>query len=189
MNANGNTSNSSSVGVVASAPADCAPLPVETRQAFWVSWMLPSIADIFFLVLFALLGFTPISTTLLADADTGWHIRNGEIIMASHAVPRVDSFSYTRAGQPWYAWEWLYDVIIGAIHHVSGLNGVVLFTAFVLALTFALLFRFVLRRSGSFAVAAGLTLRRRRRPDPYAGQTARFELAFYLALGGSAVSF
>ena len=71
---------------------------------------------------------------------------------------KLTLFSYTRAGQPWYAWEWLYDLVIGAIHHVAGLNGVVLFTAVIIAGTFALLFRFVLRRSGSFAAAIALTL-------------------------------
>jgi len=120
--------------------------------------VLPSIADVFFLVLAGLLAFGPMSAGLLRDADTGWHIRNGEFILASHTVPRVDSFSYTRAGQPWYAWEWLYDAAIAAIHHAAGLNGVVLFSAVVIALTFALLFRFILRRSGSFVVAMLLTL-------------------------------
>ncbi len=52
----------------------------------------------------------------------------------------------------------LYDAVIAAIHHVAGLNGVVLFTAVVIASTFALLFRFVLRRSGSFVAALFLTL-------------------------------
>ncbi len=132
--------------------------PVKTPQAFWAPWVLPSIADVFFLVLLGLLGFSPMSKALLVDADTGWHIRNGEIILATRSVPHVDSFSYTRAGQPWYAWEWLYDALIGAIHHFAGLNGVVLFTALVIAVTFALLFRFVLRRSGSFAIAVLLTL-------------------------------
>jgi len=140
------------------AQTDCAAIPVETRQPSWVPWVLPSIADVFFMVLFGLLGFSPMSAFLLGDADTGWHIRNGELILATHSVPHVDPFSYTKAGQPWFAWEWLYDVGIAAIHHLSGLNGVVLFTAFVIAITFALLFRFVLRRSGSFAVASLLTL-------------------------------
>jgi hypothetical protein len=137
-----------------------APAPVcfERRQATWVRWVLPSIADVFFLVLTGILGFSPMSAALLGDADTGWHIRNGEFILATHSVPRTDSFSYTKAGQPWYAWEWLYDAVIGAIHHVAGLNGVVLFTAVVIAGTLALLFRFVLRRSGSFSVAVALTL-------------------------------
>jgi hypothetical protein len=113
---------------------------------------------VFFLVLTGILAFSPANSALLYDADTGWHIRNGEIILATHSVPRTDMFSYTKAGQPWYAWEWLYDAVIAAIHHVAGLNGVVLFTAIIIAATFALLFRFLLRRSGSFVVAVALTL-------------------------------
>ena len=121
-------------------------------------WVLPSFSDIFFLAFMGLLAFSPLSAGLLGDGDTGWHIRNGERIMATHAFPRTDPFSYTKQGEPWYAWEWLYDVIVAAIHHVAGLNGVVVFTAVVISLTFSLLFHFVLRRSGNLAVAAMLTL-------------------------------
>jgi hypothetical protein len=135
-----------------------AAISVEKKPVAWVRWVLPSIADIFFLVLLTFHAFSPMSAGLLGDSDTGWHIRNGEVILATHSVPRIDSFSYTRAGQPWYAWEWLYDAGIGAIHHFAGLNGVVLFTAAVIACTFALLFHFVFRRTGSFAVAVGLSL-------------------------------
>ena len=132
--------------------------PLEKAPAVWLRWVLPSFADVFFLVLLAILAFSPMSAGLLGDADTGWHIRNGEQILATHTIPRTDPFSYTKQGEPWYAWEWLYDVGIAAIHHVSGLNGVVLFTAAILSLTFALLFRLILRRSGNLAVAAFLTL-------------------------------
>ena len=130
----------------------------ESAPAVWLRWVLPSFADLFFLVLLGILAFSPMSAGLLGDADTGWHIRSGELILATHAIPRTDPFSYTRHGEPWYAWEWMYDVVIAAIHHVSGLNGVVLFTAAVISVTFALLFRFILRRSGNLAVAAFLTL-------------------------------
>ena len=133
-------------------------MTLEKAPAVWLRWVLPSFADLFFLVLIGMLGFSPISASLLRDADTGWHIRSGEQIMATHAIPRTDPFSYTRQGEPWCAWEWLYDVVIAAIHHVSGLNGVVLFTAVVISSTFALLFRFVLRRSGNLMVAGSLTL-------------------------------
>lgn len=146
----------SSATIVSSATPGT--ISVETQQRSWVWWLLPSIADVFFLVLLGMLGFSPLSKALLGDADTGWHIRNGEFILATRSVPHSDFFSYTRAGQPWYAWEWLYDAVIAAIHHVAGLNGVVLFTAVVIAGTFALLFHLVLRRSGSFAVALLLTL-------------------------------
>jgi hypothetical protein len=130
----------------------------ERAPALWLRWVLPSFTDLFFIVLLGLLAFSPLSAALLRDADTGWHIRSGEQILATRAFPRTDPFSYTRQGQPWYAWEWMYDVTIGAIHQVSGLNGVVLFTAVVICSTFALLFRFVLERSGNLVVAGSLTL-------------------------------
>jgi hypothetical protein len=133
-------------------------MTLERAPAVWLRWALPSFADLFFLVLLGILAFSPMSAGLLGDADTGWHIRSGEQILASHAIPRTDPFSYTKQGERWYAWEWMYDVVIAAIHHVSGLNGVVLFTAAVISVTFALLFRFLLRRSGNLAVAAFLTL-------------------------------
>ena len=133
-------------------------MTLESAPAAWLRWVLPSFADLFFLVLLGLLAFSPMSAGLLGDGDTGWHIRSGEQILATHAIPRTDPFSYTRHGEPWYAWEWMYDAVIAAIHHVSGLNGVVLFTAAVISFTFALLFRFILRRSRNLAVAAFLTL-------------------------------
>jgi hypothetical protein len=133
-------------------------MTLERAPARWLRWALPSFYDLFFLVLISILAFSPMSAGLLRDGDTGWHIRSGEQILLTHAIPRTDPFSYTRHGEPWYAWEWMYDVVIAAIHHVSGLNGVVLFTAAVISITFALLFRFILRRSGNLPVAVFLTL-------------------------------
>jgi hypothetical protein len=122
---------------------------------------MPSLADAFFVVVVYVLAFSPMAAGLLNDADTGWHIRNGEHILRTVSIPRTDYFSYTMAGHPWYAWEWFYDAIIGAIHIYTGLNGVTLFSALVIASTFALLFQLLLRRSGSVVfslVAAMLAL-------------------------------
>ena len=68
------------------------------------------------------------------------------------------SFSYTKAGQPWYAWEWLYDAGHRRDPPLRRSKWRRTFTAVIIAGTFALLFRFVLRRSGSFAAAIALTL-------------------------------
>jgi hypothetical protein len=95
--------------------------------------------------------------TLLGDGDTGWHLRTGEWILAHGRVPRSDIFSFTRSGQPWYAWEWLWDVLFGWLHLHAGMAAVVLASSLVLALTFALLFRLA-RRSSDALVALALTL-------------------------------
>jgi hypothetical protein len=61
-------------------------------------------------------------------------------------------------GQTWYAWEWLYDVLIAAIYQWLGLNGVVFFTAVVIAATFALVLRLALHRGSSLPVAVILLM-------------------------------
>ena len=118
----------------------------------------PSIGDLIFSALLLGLATGPLSVSLLGDGGTGWHIRTGEWIWANHAVPRVDLFSSTMQGKPWYAWEWLYDAIVGALHRWAGLNGVVLFTACVIALTFSLVFGRMRARGAQLPIAIVLLL-------------------------------
>lgn len=61
---------------------------------------------------------------LLRDSDTGWHIRNGEAIIAQHALPVSDSYSFSKPNQPWFAWEWGADVVMGAANRLGGLTAV-----------------------------------------------------------------
>lgn len=117
-----------------------------------LSVLLPSFTDLIFIVLLIAFSIGALAPRLLWDADIGWHIRNGQNILATRSVPRVDSFSATMNGRSWYAWEWLYDALIGWIHNVSGLNGVVFISALVIALTLAVVFRYTLRRGGSLPV-------------------------------------
>ena len=79
----------------------------------WMRWLIPSVGDLIFVALFGVLVFTNLSVRLLGDAGIGWHIRTGQLILATHSVPRIDPFSSSMCGQPWFAWEWLYDVIVG----------------------------------------------------------------------------
>jgi hypothetical protein len=119
---------------------------------------IPSIGDLIFSALLLGLATGPLSVSLLGDGGTGWHIRTGEWIWANHAIPRVDLFSSTMQGKPWYAWEWLYDAVVGALHGWGGLNGVVLFTAFVIALTFSLIFGRMRARGTQLPIAIVLLL-------------------------------
>jgi hypothetical protein len=127
----------------------------------WVRWVIPSVGDLIFLALVGVLVFTALSVRLLGDAGIGWHIRTGQIILATRAIPRVDPFSSVSSAtpaQPWFAWEWLYDVIVGGLESAAGLNGVVLFTAVVIAMVFAWTFGLLLRRGTNVFVAIILLL-------------------------------
>src|SRR5437868_12010303 len=97
-------------------------------------WLLPNfLAVVFAVTLFQVLFLSAGSPRLFHDSDTGWHVRNGEVILTSASVPRADRFSFTRNGQPWFAWEWLSDAMFGALHHVAGLPGVALIAALAIA--------------------------------------------------------
>src|SRR5512135_1855050 len=120
---------------------------------------LPSLADFAFLMpLVWLFARMEGAATLLSDGDTGWHLRTGEWILAHGRVPDRDIFSFTRAGQPWFAWEWLWDVIFGWLHLHLGMAAVLLASSAVLALTFALIFRLARWKSGDALAALLVTL-------------------------------
>jgi len=123
----------------------------------WVGWAMPSMTDLMFIAVVGVLVFTTLSVKLLNDAGIGWHVRTGQQILATRAVPRVDPFS-SRIQKPWIAWEWMYDVVVGRLESSTGLNGVVWLTSVVIAGTFAAMFQLLLRRGTNLLIALVLTL-------------------------------
>jgi hypothetical protein len=130
--------------------------PTQVRR--WHHFFAASAADVLFVTLLLALSGGTVGTLLLRDGDTGWHIRNGELILQAHAVTRFDPFSSTMGGLAWYDWEWLYDVLLAGVHHALGLNGVVFFTSALVASVFALVLHMALRRGGNVPISLGLVM-------------------------------
>jgi hypothetical protein len=128
--------------------------PARRNQNF-----LPSIADIVFLGIYFLLALSS-DERLLGDADTGYHIRAGELIIKNLKIPSFDIFSYWTPPLPWTLHEWLSEVIMALVHRASGLTGVVIFFAFVIALNCYLIFSLLLAKRGNilFATTACLLI-------------------------------
>lgn len=70
------------------------------------------------------------------DTDTWWHLRAGEWIWEQRAIPRVDVFSYTRAGTPWQYPGWLVELPVWGIYRAFGPGGLNLWTAAMVTLAF-----------------------------------------------------
>jgi hypothetical protein len=64
------------------------------------------------------------SKTIFNDGDVSWHIATGQWILAHHAIPRVDPFSFTWGGRPWVPIEWLAEVIFAAAYTIAHYAGV-----------------------------------------------------------------
>jgi hypothetical protein len=148
---------------------------------------LPSLADFAFLMpILYLFGRMDGAKTLLGDCDTGWHIRTGEWIIANGWVPVRDVFSFTKPGAPWFAWEWLSDVLFAKLNALGGLMAMVLFGALLLSITYTALFMLVRRKSNpivalmvTMVAAAASSIHWLARPHLF---TLFFLVIFYAAL-------
>ncbi|NEV80481.1 hypothetical protein DYI24_25935, partial [Rhodopseudomonas sp. BR0C11] len=113
--------------------------------------MLPLLVGTGVLVFLLLFG-----DSLLQDSDSYWQIETGRWILAHGTVPTVDSFSFSKAGEPWQSSSWLAQVIF-ALAMQAGWAGPVIVTALAVAAALAM-FTAYLERYASALVTATLAL-------------------------------
>ncbi len=87
-----------------------------------------------------LLGVFAMTARNVTDPDVWWHLKTGELIAEHKTVPRTDPFSYTRAGQPWVAHEWLTELGMYELQGIAGFAGLILIFAVFLTAAFFLLY-------------------------------------------------
>jgi hypothetical protein len=142
---------------------DTSPIQIWTApsavKAPWSIRLFPSLSDFaFILPVFILFVLLPGTKRLLTDGDTGWHIRAGEWILQHGTVPKTDIFSFTKPHDPWFAWEWAWDVAFAGIHRVAGLAGVAFVNACLLCFISVLLFRLIRRCCDNDLLSFAFTL-------------------------------
>ena len=97
------------------------------------------------------------SGALLGDSDTYWQIAVGQWIVDHHAMPRVDVYSFTKAGETWTSSSWLSQVLYATSYNLAGWTGPVVLAATCIAATFALLVQILGRRiPAAYAVAIAI---------------------------------
>lgn len=82
---------------------------------------------------------------VLHDPDIYLHVAVGRWIVAHHAVPHHDLFSYSMPGAPWVPHEWLAEVIMAVLRDGFGWAALVVMAAFCFALALVLLQRALMR--------------------------------------------
>jgi len=123
-------------------------------------WLMPSLTQWLWLMILLILLAQPWRTMMVAsDGDPCLHWRVGEYMLATGHIPiRIDVFSHTRYGQPIVSKEWLSELIFAVAGRLKGLYGLVVVAALLIATTFALLHRQLLRETGNHAVAIFVAL-------------------------------
>jgi hypothetical protein len=126
----------------------------------WGALLVPSFTEIFLIALLAWLFAAGAYgwSGLLSDGDAGWHIRTGEWVLAHGTVPHADLFSFSKPGEPWYAWEWGADVIFALLHRSFGLRGLAFFAGLLIVGSAGLLLGQLVWRKVNFFVALPVVL-------------------------------
>src|SRR5580704_14723316 len=122
-------------------------------------WLTPSLTQWLWLVILLILLAQPWRTMMVAsDGDANMHWRVGEYMLETGHILRNDVFSHTRLGQPIITKEWLSEIIFALAGRLAGLYGLVVVAALLIATTFALLHRHLVRETGNHAVAIFVAL-------------------------------
>ena len=100
------------------------PTPRSNRPRFTLAITTTQLlVAMLFVLMFAL------ATRVPADTDTWWHLRSGQLILNTHAVPYTDPFSLTKAGQPWIDQSWLAQIVMWLMYQIAGNAGLALFVS------------------------------------------------------------
>ncbi len=119
-------------------PAPAAPIATEpaaeTSSPPFVGARWPS-----FLVLGALtLVFLAVAIQKIYVPDIWWQMRMGQLVLES-GWPRVDTLSYTAAGNPWIEMRWIFGVLAYLLWKLGGAAALIIVQTILFAVVFTLL--------------------------------------------------
>lgn len=121
-----------------------------------VRFVMPKLEYILFLALFwAVAASGP--KLLNFDGDLPRHLLLGQLIRQSSSVPTTDTFSFRTEGAASIPHEWLSQVIFSISYDLLGLSGVVLLTALLVTIVWAVVFYEANRRANNLFVSLFIT--------------------------------
>lgn len=102
---------------------------------------LPALSLSRLVTIIAFLGVFVMAARVSMDTDTWWHLRAGQWMVEQRSLPWVDHFSYTRLGEPWEYPGWPMQILMFVIFRLLGPGGLNLWTALMVTLAMAFLWK------------------------------------------------
>jgi hypothetical protein len=93
---------------------------------------------------------------MFRDGDVTWHVASGNWIISHSRIPTVDPFSFSAAGHPWVATEWLAEIIYASAFNLAGYSGLATVVAAAIIALNAIIFFYLERRVSALALIATL---------------------------------
>lgn len=118
-----------------------APAAPPTRQ-----FAAPSIPAVVFVLLAVLVPILLQKPLLNSDGDLARHLGHGRYMLEHGELIRADPFSFTRPGAPFVGFEYGSQLVYAVAERIGGLPAVAVLAGLLIALTYALLTGFLLKR-------------------------------------------
>ena len=109
------------------------------------------IAAAAFFVLAAIAAVAPIRSY-----DYFWHLTTGRWIVEHHTIPQFDPLAIASAHVPWINGEWLYEIVLYALHGLGGDAGISILSAMLAAAIFAIGIFITTQDAGAALLIAGV---------------------------------
>ena len=106
----------------------------------------PSIPALTFITWWIVSAVVFAARMLNADGDMLRHIRHGTWMLEHRRLITADPFSFTRGGEPFVAFEYGSQLFYALVHRFGGIAAVAAAAGILIATSYALLARFLLRR-------------------------------------------
>jgi tetratricopeptide (TPR) repeat protein len=90
--------------------------------------------------------------------DIWWHLKTGQWILETGTIPVTDPFTFTTPGAAWTPHYWLSDVLFAAVFDVSGMEGLILFKALIVAGAFFIIYRLMIGQGINLLPAVALVM-------------------------------
>ena len=118
----------------------------------------PGVPDIIFCVIAPLTAITRTVKLTHSDGDLAAHIRMGDVIRTTGAIPGHSLSSFTASNEPMVAHAWLSEIIFSLLHAAGGLALISAVTGILVGFTHASVAMFLRKRGvdARWALAAGL---------------------------------
>ena len=98
----------------------------------------------------------------MSTVDLAYHVRAGELMLASSAVLETDPFTFTAFGEPWLNQQWGAGVLFALVQGAAGWGGLVLLRAVLVAAAVGLValgaMRWLGPRSAALVAIAGFVV-------------------------------
>jgi hypothetical protein len=93
-------------------------------------------------------------STMLA-IDLAYHVRAGDLILSTHSIPHLDTFTFTMDGSAWLDQQWGAQLLMASVHRAGGWASLSLLRAVLIGGSFGLIYR-ACRVRGAAPIAASL---------------------------------